>query len=130
MSFYNSPELAWRVVPDEVRHEFDLYAYCQFPVKFVGGREEPFEFPPLQIQPLDSSFERLGYDIVNSSGGSSFGCSPLSCNHMATEVRVNRCCLVEECELAFQLGIKFEAGGCEPGPYYVVEVWRQQHDSA
>jgi hypothetical protein len=130
LGVYNSPELAWRVVPEESRYEFDLYAYQMFPVKFVEGRQEPVDIPPLEIQALDGSFERLGYDIVSNSVGSGFECSPLSCNLMAKEVRVNSFCLVDECETAFQLAIKFEAGGCEPGPYHVVEVWRQRSRTA
>ena len=126
---YDTPELAWSVVPEAARSEFDLYAYLMFPVQFDEG-QQPFEIPPLTVAPLPSSFERLGIDVVSRSCGSSFECSPLSCNHMAEHVAVSRYCLVDEPDVAFGLAADFEAGGCEPGPYYVVEVWRQRHDRA
>ena len=128
MWVYDSLELAWGVVPNGVRGEFDLYAYQLFPVQFEEGQQQPFEIPPLRIAPLPPSFERLGFDIVSRSCGSSFECSPLSCNHMAEQVSVNRYCLVDSADVAFRLAAEFEADGCEPGPYFVVEVWRQKHD--
>ncbi|MGI0029280.1 MAG: hypothetical protein ACREAQ_06165 [Nitrososphaera sp.] len=127
---YDSPELAWSVVSEDIRHGFELYAYRMLPVKFDEGQQEPFEIPPLRVEPLDSSFECLGFDIVSRSAGSSFECSPLSCNHMAEQCAVNRYCLVEDHETALRLASGFEAAGCEPGPYYVVEVWRRRHDAA
>ena len=127
---YDTPELALSVVPDAARGEFDLYAYQMFPVQFAEGQQQPFVFPPLHVAPMPSSFERLGFDVVSRSGGSNFECSPLSCNHMAEHVAVSRHCLVDDAAVAFQLAAEFEAGGCEPGPYCVVEVWRQRHETA
>ena len=130
MWVYDTPELARSVVPDAARHEFDLYAYQMFPVVFDDGQQQPFEIPLLHVQPLPSSFERLGYDVVSRTCGTNFECSPLSCNHMAEHIAVSRYCLVDDKDVAFRLAAEFEAGGCEPGPYYVVEVWRQTHDAA
>jgi hypothetical protein len=64
---YDSPELAWSVVSETARGEFDLYAYQMFPVEFVEGEQRPFAIPPLHVQPLPGSFERLGYDAVSRS---------------------------------------------------------------
>jgi hypothetical protein len=132
MWVYDTPELAWSVVAESARGEFDLYAYQMFPVQFDDGQQQPLEIPSLQVTPLPSSFERLGLDVVSRSCGLSFECSPLSCNHMAEHVPVSRYCLVGDADVAFRLAAEFEAGGCEPGPYYVVEVWRQRpyHDHA
>jgi hypothetical protein len=127
MWVYDSPELAWSVVPETLRAEFDLYAYQMFPVEFAKGEQRPFAIPPLHVQPLSASFERLGYDAVSRSCGSSFECSPLSCNYMAEHVPTNRHCLVDDADTAFRIASEFEAGGCEPGPYYAVEVWREKH---
>jgi hypothetical protein len=126
---YDTEEIAWNVVPPEARHQFDLYAYFMFPVRFDGGREEPYELPPLNVQPLPSSFVRLGYDAVSRSTGNNFECSPLSCNYMAEHVPVNRYCLVDTEQEAFELAREFSAGNCEPGPYYVVEVWKRVNAS-
>lgn len=126
MWVYDTPELAWSVVPESARGEFDLYAYQMYPVQFTEGQQKPFEFPALHVMPLPLSFERLGFDVVSRSCGSSFECSPLSCNRMAEHVAVTRQCLVEDLDVAFRLAAEFEAGGCEPGPYCVLEVWRQR----
>ena len=127
MWVYDTPELAWSVVPDSSRQEFDLYAYQLFPVAVDDGRQQPFQIPPLHVQPLPSSFERLGYDIVSRSYGANFEGSPLSCNHMAEHVPVTRSCLVADVDTAFQLARDFDVGGCEPGPYYIVEVWKEKY---
>jgi hypothetical protein len=127
MWVYDTPELAWSVVPEAARREFDLYAYEMFPVVFDDGQQQAFQIPAIHVQPLPSSFEPLGYDVVSRTCGTSFECSPLSCNHMAEHVAVTRQCLVADADIAFRLAREFEAGGCEPGPYYVVEVWREKH---
>ncbi|MBI3415804.1 MAG: hypothetical protein HY043_10900 [Verrucomicrobia bacterium] len=124
MWVYDTPELALSIIPETVRSEFELYAYKMFPVVFIDGQQQPFEIPNLHVQPLPGYFERLGVDIVSRSAGSSFECSPLSCNHMAEQVEVTRQCLLEDVDVAFRLAAEFEAGGCEPGPYHVMEVWR------
>lgn len=127
MWVFDTPELAWSIVPETARREFDLYAYEMFPVVFTDGQQQTFQIPEIHVQPLPSSFERLGYDVVSRSCGTSFECSPLSCNNMAEHVAVTRQCLVADEETAFRLAREFEAGGCEPGPYYVIEVWREKH---
>jgi hypothetical protein len=125
MWVFDTPELAWSVVPELTRNEFDLYAYRMFPVEFVEGKPEPFEIPQSAVAPMPASFERLGLDIVNRTCNSNFECSPLSCNSMADKETVSRYCLLDDVAVAFRLAAEFEAGGCEPGPYYVMEVWRQ-----
>jgi hypothetical protein len=126
MWVYDSPALAFSVVPEAEWDEFDLYAYKLFPATFAGGEPAPVDLPALQIEPLSPSFERLGLDVVSRSAGSTFECSPLSCNHKAERIAVNRHCLIEDPATAFRLAAEFTAGGCEPGPYDVVEVWRRR----
>jgi len=123
---YDSPALAWSAVPRDARDEFDLYAYRLYPVEWVAGVPRPLAIPALPaLEPLDASFECLGCDVVSRSAGTSFECSPLSCNSMAREHPVNRYCLLDDPATAFRLAGEFEGGGGEPGPYCVVEVWRQ-----
>ncbi len=84
--------------------------------------------------PLDGSFINLGYDLVSRechtlvspTCGGQFGHSPLSCNHLAESVPTNRYCLLDTAEEAFALAPTLESSGCEPGPYHIVEVWRQR----
>jgi hypothetical protein len=126
MWVYDSPELAWSVVPKAAQGGFDLYAYQMFPVEFANGERCPFTIPPLQVQPLPVSFERLGFDAVSRHYANSFECSPLSCNSMAEHVSTNRYCLVDGSETAFRIASEFSVGGAEPGPYYVLAVWREK----
>ncbi len=64
----------------------------------------------------------LGYDIVCYSMQNSPECSPLSCNHVATDVRVNPHCLIDSLDYAIQC---LETGifdNAEPGPMRIVAV--------
>jgi len=126
MFLYDNPDLAWSVVPEPAQSEFDLYAYKLFSVMFEDGQRKPFDIPALHAVPLCDSFVCLGFDAVSRSAGAAFECSPLSCNYMAEEVAVNRHCLMDDQAIAFQKAAEFEARGCEPGPYFVVEVWRER----
>jgi hypothetical protein len=129
MGVYDSPELAWGVVPEVERAGFELYAFQVFPVAFAKGERGAFVIPPLQVQPLPASFQRLGYDVVSWNGPYfGFGCSPLSCMHMADHVPTNRHCLFDEVGTAFRMAMEFEPVRGDPKlHYYVVEVWREQH---
>jgi hypothetical protein len=74
-------------------------------------------------------------DLVNRPCDTTFGCSPLDCNGHYQHVSVNRCCLLERIEMAFDLARhwssgKYNADGsfsgpAEPGPYFVIEVLRK-----
>ena len=128
MGLFDTPDLALSVVPEADRNELDIYAYQMFPVRFIRGRQEPFAIPALPTAPLPASFELLGFDVVSFSLEGGFEHSPLSCNHMAETVTVNRYCLVDDRDLALACAAKFEGDGCEPGPYYVVAVWRLKRD--
>lgn len=129
MWVYDTPELAWSVVPDAARADFHVYGHRLFPVQFDEGQQRPFEIPKVDAALLPVSFERLGLDMVSRSCGTSYECSPLSCNHMAEHVAANRYCLVDDVDVAFRLAAEFEASGCEPGPYHVIEVWRKRLDA-
>ena len=123
---FDTPELARSVVPETDHSRYDLFAYRLFPYEWEEGIQVPFQIPPLKIQTLPPTFERLGCDIVSRTMGNAFEHSPLSCNGWVDRVAVNRCCLVDAPQIAFQLAVQFEAGCAEPGPYFVVEVWREK----
>lgn len=133
---YDSPELALGVVPAETLNVCDLYAYRLYPVRFIKGSRKPFIFPEVKPVALNGSFEQLGFDLFSrtfesvSECAPFFECSPLSCNNLAAEVPTNRYCLLDTAEEAFALAPRMETPGetlrGEPGPYHVVEVWRQR----
>lgn len=70
---YPSAEAAERAIPDAGRAEFDVYAFRLLPVEFAEGGRRPFAILPAHVhaedgspvQPLDGSFERLGWDVAN-----------------------------------------------------------------
>ena len=120
---YDSPELAWSVVPAQQRAEFELYAYRMFPLQIDDTTEESFDIPRLTVTPMNTAFAPLGYDIVCRTAGTSFECSPLSCNRMAEHIATNKYCLLQDFETALNTAKALEGAQCEPGPYFIVEVW-------
>lgn len=135
---FDSPELAWSAVPEETRRLCGLYAYRMFEVRYFQGKQVPSVIPEVNPMPLDGSFLKLGYDLVSRechtlvsrTCGGQFGHSPLSCNGLAKEVPTNRYCLLDTIEEAFAIAPTLEVPGQplrgEPGPYHIVEVWRQR----
>jgi hypothetical protein len=126
---YDNPDLAWSIVPVEVRADFELFAYRLYLVEFADGREEHMEeWYELTVEPMPRSFVRLGWDAVQGGNHSGFGCSPLSCNAGWRDVEIakrNRYCLVSTEEEGIDLARHFSICQPEPGPYCVAEVWRQ-----
>ena len=120
---FDTPALAWGVVPEREREAFDLFAYAVYPARFVSGFKAALDVQIEGVAPRDPSFLMLGYDIV-SRGPNAFECSPLSCNGWAGEVGTNEWCLVDDLDEALRLASIAEASGCEPGDYLVVQVWR------
>lgn len=121
---YADPDTAWSMVPSTDRADYRLYAYEVYPMKFVDGAAHALEIAPLEVAPLDEAFQPVGWDAVSRSGGYGFECSPLSCNQMVEFFTVNAYCLVGLTD-AQTLAANADRDGCEPGPYVVVNVWRQ-----
>jgi len=130
MWLFDSPDLAWSAVPETLRPQCGLYAYRLFPLRYYLGQQVPSVIPPMKPMPLDNSFVKLGYDLVSCEHGSQFAHSPLSCNGLGEEVPTNAHCLLATAEEAFALAPTLEVPGQplrgEPGPYHIVEVWRQR----
>jgi hypothetical protein len=129
---YDAPNLAWSVVPVEVRSGFELFAYRLLLVEFAEGWEESmedwWELIELTVEPMPRSFVRLGWDAVVGGNHHIFGCSPMSCNIGCKDVEIakrNRCCLVSTEQEGIALTRHFSICQPEPGPYCVVEVWRE-----
>jgi hypothetical protein len=87
-------------------------------------RDEPIE--PVDAAPLPDDYEKLGFDAVSRSISPMFECSPLSCCGAAESMPVNRHCLFETLEKAIDGAKAFSSGPWEPGPYYVLEVYRRR----
>jgi len=65
----------------------------------------------------------LGYDIVCYSMQNSPECSPLSCNYVATDVRVNLHCLVDTLDYAVKCLETGVFDNAEPGPMRIIAVY-------
>jgi hypothetical protein len=129
---YDTPELAWSVVPVEARADFELFAYQLLLLEFAEGREESmedyWELSEVSVAPMTRSFVRLGWDAVVGGNHVGFGCSPMSCNIGCKIVEIakrNRYCLVSTEQEGIALARHFSICQPEPGPYCVVEVWRE-----
>jgi hypothetical protein len=103
-----------------------FFYYEAYENEFDEERKEwvsfnPEEFPTNIILPRRSQFH--GYDVVTFSMGTSPECSPLSCNHLAAEIRTNPHCLLESLADAKK---SLEAGRfahSEPGPFRIFSVY-------
>jgi hypothetical protein len=127
LGWYDSPELAWAVVP-AVAEGFEVFAYSVAPVVFVAGEQKSLALPPLAVARRPAAYEIIGFDAVGKSVSDFFECSPLSCNHMASEIAVNRYCLIDDMSDAMAAACRFSLEQPEPGDYYVVQVWRAIED--
>jgi hypothetical protein len=128
LGLYADAGKAWAVVPAPDRGDFTMYAYRLWPVQFEQGQEEEIDlWWELAVAPIASTFVRLGWDAVVGGNACSFGCSPLSCNSGSDAVQcpeLNRYCLIADQRAAMALARSFSITQPEPGPYCVVEVWR------
>jgi len=122
---FSDPEAAWSLVPPEHHAHYRLYGYEVYPVEYHEREAHSLEIAPLDVTPLGEAFSPVGWDAVSRSAGRDFECSPLSCNSMVERFPVNEYCLVNLPD-AHTLAATAERYGCEPGPYYVVNVWRRE----
>ena len=130
---WSEEESAWACVPESDREGFRIYAFSAIPVVF--GKSSPpqrianqdlfsFGSGDLPPEPDLSSYPILGYDVVQYAGYANWGCSPLSCNGMGAEFRVNRYCLLDTASEAFAAAASFAVEEPEPGPFMIIEVRR------
>ena len=79
--------------------------------------------PDLPNEPVPAGFVPLGFDAVwITPQFMDFNCSPLSCNGLAAEIRVNRHCLIDDVAEAMRVAQRFDREQPEPGTFYVVQV--------
>lgn len=142
---YNTPEAAEAArVASNDPGRFTLFGYEFYPLRFDHyGNAVPIDasavfgqtndLPP---RPKGAGFEFLGYDVVQRWAeekpghsqeqvlGGGFGCSPLFCNHCASQHPVNQHCLLTDWQDAIHAARKFGIDQPEPGCYYVFGVYR------
>lgn len=150
---YNSEREALSTLrPDDDPTLYDLFAYWQFPLEFL--RDDKVRQIDLLAE-LDAGvhpiapdldlnlYESIGYDVAGGyrmyidqtlTRMLGFSCSPLSCNGLAAEFRVNRLCLLPDLHEAVEFARHCARTEPEPGPFYLYEVLRKRssrwsHDS-
>lgn len=134
LTLYDTLEAAQTVIPAGEVAEYDIFGFRVFPVCFDSQGMKVEEALVGKVNApatkLDG-WEFLGYDLAGRSTGYGFECSPLSCNHCAENTPVNRHCLLDDLHLAVQKGSEFgnPQSGVEPGPYYLVEVFRKSAEA-
>ncbi len=134
LGLYDSVLLAWSVVPQSERADFQIFAYRIFPILMQKGHRQEISLPAVNAEPLPPDWERLGFDPVTFHGLipeehqhlRCFGHSPLSpfCNGRCSDIPVNRFCLLDTMEDGWARAVEFSSGGGEPEPYVLAEVWR------
>lgn len=124
LGFYDSESKMIKIL-EKKKEKYNFYAYKLYPLRFTEGKAEDY---PLSVDLKNdiSDYEFLGFDIVSRSLGDFFECSPLSCNYMCEIYSVNEYCLIDNLENAYRYCLEIEKEKCEPGPYYLFEVYRKK----
>ena len=78
-------------------------------------------FPIAVEKPLEATL--AGFDVTSFSLQNSPECSPLSCNHLAQTIPVNRHCLFDRFEDAFAALDTGKFSDSEPGPFRIFAVY-------
>jgi hypothetical protein len=87
---------------------------------------QPAEFPTNVVPPTKREFH--GYDVVTFSEATNPECSPLSCNHLASEIKTNAHCLLESFEEAKESLESGKFDQSEPGPFRIFAVYTVDPD--
>jgi hypothetical protein len=129
---YDTEDAGLHVIKDfdEAPEAYDMYAYKLFPIMFDGVTMSALDVETTAQGSLEG-YQFLGYDMVSRSQGTNFECSPLSCNNGCVRYPVNPYCLVDDLEDAWRITQEIAQtskayGAWEPGPYYLVEVYRKR----
>jgi hypothetical protein len=127
--FFDAPEIIRQLTQEHSidMHGISLFYYEAYELEFDEQENEWMEF---ELEPsfttnvvLPSRKVLEGYDIVSFSVGTNAECSPLSCNHLATEVETNQHCLLDSLEQAQYLLESDKFKGVESGPYRIFAVY-------
>lgn len=113
--------------PDVDLASTKLVYYRGYPRQYDAGRGEWAEysadrdFSTNVAPPVSASI--LGYDVVTYSMQNAPECSPLSCNHVATEVNVNEHCLIDSLDYAIDRLQNGMFDNAEPGPCRIIAIY-------
>lgn len=129
--FFNSPEVILELAKENAidlrntllfYYEVHEFEYDEKACSWKAFAPEP-SFATHVIEPIKKQLE--GYDIVTFTTHTSPECSPLSCNHLASEIETNEHCLLPSFEKAKQLLEEGNINNSEPGPYRIFAVYSE-----
>ncbi len=131
---YDDPAGAVATIPPGERYAYAIFAYWLLPGTADPTQMFDSSLPPLAGGDGPADFDVLGFDVVEMNAGIAsspsrlppFGHSPLSCNYLAREIRVNRFCLVDSEGEAQRLVERFNTEQPEPGTYFAVRIARER----
>ena len=126
--FFDSPVLIRDIATENQIDltDTELVYYRGHPKQFDADLEAWTDYAPDDAfatnvtAPSDETL--IGFDVVTYSMQNSPECSPLSCNHVATDVHVNKHCLIESLDYAIDRLENGVFNDSEPGPYRIIEV--------
>ena len=127
--FYNSPQDIFELAREHkiVISDCKMFYYEAYENQYNDFEKSWATFSPEKsfvtniISPEEKILE--GFDIVCFTGETDAGCSPLSCNGMASEIEVNEHCLLSSFDYAKGLVEQEKFKNCEPGPYRIFAVY-------
>ena len=126
---FDSPSVIQEIAGEE---QIDLlgtviFYYEAFPLEFDADQNVWREFVPEPsfstnvVPPKSRKLE--GYDVATFSVGNAPECSPLSCSHLASEIAVNKHCLIDSFENTKNDVGNGKFNNSEPGPYRIIAVY-------
>jgi hypothetical protein len=124
--FFDSPEIIRSIAADNsIQIEgTSLFYYEAYEMEFDGENWRPYapepSFPTNVLPPSKKQLE--GFDVVNFTARTTPECSPLSCNHLAKELRTNAHCLFASFDGAETNVSNGAFNESEPGPYRIFSV--------
>ena len=126
--FYDSPDIIRTICAcdDIPMTDLQFFFYRGHDLQFdaIDKKWEKYAFDLSDAEKVESPRpnQRLGFDVVTYSMQNSPQCSPLSCNYLASEITVNKHCLIDKLDDAIE---HLEIGlfdNTEPGPLRIIEV--------
>lgn len=123
---FDSPELIGTVARENSvpLEGTSLFYYEVYEAEFDGRSWSPYQpdsFPTNVVSPRVRTLE--GFDVVTFFAKGAPECSPLSCNGLSKEIRVNEHCLLSSFEEAYEKVSTGTFSKAEPGPYRIFAVY-------
>ena len=127
--FFNSPETIREVAEEHFINltKTKLFFYEVYALQYDEDEKSwksfasESSFETQVSRPDEKTLE--GYDVVSFCFGTNPGCSPLSCNSLASEMTTNEHCLLPSFQKAKELLEQDRFAHSEPGPYRIFAVY-------